>query len=201
MSTPPPRPGLDRAAPPRSVPIIGGDRAVVLTRMRRRHLRAVLHIEAANESRPWSLGLFMSELARTDARCYLVARRGPRVVGFGGLLYAGPDGHVTTLAVHPEHRRGGIGSRLLLGLCRDARSRGGVEALTLEVRATNQPAQALYRSFGFAPVGVRKNYYADIGEDALIMWAHEIDGDDYGDRLRRLEAGLGGPTVAEGIAW
>ena len=68
------------------------------------------------------------------------------------------DGHVTTIAVDPAWQRHGIGTRLLLALCREAVDRG-VKALTLEVRAGNEPAQAMYRRFGFAPAGVRKNYY------------------------------------------
>ena len=59
-----------------------------------------------------------------------------------------------------------------------------------EVRASNEPAKALYARFGFAPAGIRKNYYAEVGEDALIMWAHDIDGDAYADRLAAIEADL-----------
>ena len=58
------------------------------------------------------------------------------------------------------------------------------------MRAGNEPAKALYRRFGFAPAGIRKNYYAEVGEDALIMWAHDIDGDEYAARLDAIEAGL-----------
>ena len=74
-------------------------------------------------------------------------------------------------------------------LVREAVARG-TTALTLEVRMGNEPARALYQRFGFAPAGVRKNYYAEVGEDALIMWAHDIDGAEYGERLDRIEAGL-----------
>ncbi|MDH3518576.1 MAG: ribosomal-protein-alanine N-acetyltransferase, partial [Acidimicrobiia bacterium] len=65
---------------------------------------------------------------------------------------------------------------------------GGARSLTLEVRSSNKAAQALYRRFGMAPVGVRKQYYRD--EDALIMWAHEIDGDDYTARLDGIRSSL-----------
>jgi len=66
-----------------------------------------------------------------------------------------------------------------------------VRHLTLEVRASNAPAQALYRRFGFAPVGVRRNYYEETNEDAIIMWANDIDTDDYRRRLDAIESGLG----------
>ena len=84
------------------------------------------------------------------------------------------DGHVTTIAVDPAWHRHGIGTRLLLALAREAIARGAT-ALTLEVRLSNQGAQELYRRFGFTAVGVRKGYYADTGEDALVMWAYEVE--------------------------
>ena len=172
-----------------------------LTRMRRRHLRGVLRIEAQNESPGWSAGLFMSELRRGDDRCYLVAGGGSEVVGFGGMLHTLDGGHVTTLAVDAAHRRHQIGTRLMLGLVRDALAREGTEALTLEVRSSNRAAQALYTRFGFAPVGVRKGYYRDPVEDAIVMWAHDVGTPEHLARLRRLEEGLVGPTTTEGIIW
>ena len=87
-------------------------------------------------------------------------------------MMSADDGHVTTLAVDPRWQRHQIGTRLLLVLAREAIAREA-RSLTLEVRLSNRPAQELYRRFGFAPVGVRKNYYAETNEDALVMWAHE----------------------------
>ena len=97
--------------------------------------------------------------------------------------------HITTIAVHPDHRRCGIGTHLMLQLALDACARGAT-ALTLEVRASNASAQGLYQRFGLAPVGVRKNYYEDLQEDAIIMWAHDIDTEEYAERLRRIEQQL-----------
>jgi ribosomal-protein-alanine N-acetyltransferase len=171
---------------------------IVITPMRRRHLRAVLAIEERTSSTPWSLGLFLAE-ARRQERVYLVARSGHRVVGFAGLLFALTDGHVTTVAVDPDLQGGRIGTRLMLVLLRRAVERGA-EAVTLEVRASNQPAQALYRRFGFAPAGVRKGYYRDPVEDALVLWAHDIHTPGYAERLAAVEAGLPSPLVAEGLA-
>jgi [ribosomal protein S18]-alanine N-acetyltransferase len=161
---------------------------VVLTPMRRRHLRAVLRIESQTQARGWSLGLFLGELARPEGRRYLVAKVGSQVVGFAGMLFIGTDGHVTTMSVDPAWRRQGIATQLLAALCREARTRGA-DALTLEVRAHNPEAQGLYRAFGFAPAGVRRNYYAETGEDALVMWAHDVDQPAYATRLDALEAG------------
>lgn len=170
---------------------------VVLAPMRRRHLRSVLRIEDQVYPRPWTSGLFLSELAQRDHRTYLVAKVAGRVVGYGGAMYVLPDAHITTIAVDPQHQRAAIGTRLLVGLCRDARSRGAT-ALTLEVRVSNAAAQAMYRRFGFAPAGARKAYYADTGEDALVMWAHDIDHAGYAARLEAIAAGIPGSTTIEG---
>src|SRR3954452_11704892 len=122
---------------------------VRVTAMRRRHLRQVLRIENSVYPRPWSLGLFMSELAVRTGRIYLVARVGQRVVGYAGLLFSVDDGHVTTVAVDPEWHRNKIGSRLLLHLVRQS-IEDGAKNLTLEVRVSNAGAQAMYQQFGFA---------------------------------------------------
>ncbi len=183
---------------------------VHLVPMRRRHLRSVLRIEAQVYPRPWSLSLFMSELALRSTRAYTVVRADGMVVGYSGLMLLGEDAHVTTIAVDPEWHRRGIATRMLIHMARTAVARGA-RHLTLEVRVTNTAAQALYRKFGFTPAGVRKNYYAETNEDALVMWANDIDDHAYAERLRRLEAraarwtaeepdGAGeGPDPAEGL--
>ncbi len=160
---------------------------VTLMPMRRRHLRSVLRIEAQSGVRGWSLGLFMSELAIESGRQYLVAKVGNTVVGFAGMLFIGTDGHVTTIAVHPDWRRCRIATRLMVALTREAIERG-MTAITLEVRATNTSAQAMYREFGFAPAGIRRDYYRETGEDALVMWAHDVGSDDYRLRLDAIDA-------------
>jgi ribosomal-protein-alanine N-acetyltransferase len=106
------------------------------------------------------------------------------------------DGHVTTIAVDPEWQRNGVATRLLVALAREAIARGAT-ALTLEVRLSHRGAQQLYQRFGFVSVGVRKGYYADTGEDALIMWAHDVDQPEYAALLERLEARVPGTTVFE----
>lgn len=171
---------------------------VVLTPMRRRHLRSVLRIESRAVPKGWSLGLFMSELARGDDRVYLVAKVDGVVVGFAGMLYAGDDGHVTTVSVDEAWRGSRIGTRMVVALARAARAQGA-EALTLEVRASNEAAIALYRRLGFAPAGIRRNYYQEIDEDALVMWASGIQEPGYARRLDAVEAGLPSPTRIEGL--
>jgi ribosomal-protein-alanine N-acetyltransferase len=160
---------------------------VMIVPMRRRHLKAVVAIEEQVFPTPWSLSLYLSELAMGSTRAYFVALSGTEVVGYAGLMLAVGEGHVTTIGVAPRWQRKGIGRRLLLELAHTARERGA-EDLTLEVRLSNTGAQALYHQFGFVPAGIRKNYYAEVNEDALIMWAHEIQSDDYARRLEIIEA-------------
>jgi ribosomal-protein-alanine N-acetyltransferase len=164
--------------------------------MRRRHLRAVLRIEQQVYPRPWSSSLFMSELALRSTRAYYVARTGRELVGYAGLMMTLDEAHVTTIAVDPRRHRGKIGTRMLLVLVREAIARGAT-AVTLEVRMSNVGAQDLYRRFGFTPVGVRKNYYQEVNEDALVMWAHEVDQPEYGALLDSIERLLPGATVVE----
>jgi ribosomal-protein-alanine N-acetyltransferase len=171
---------------------------VDIVTMRRRHLRSVMRIEAQVYPRPWTLGLFLSELALRATRVYMVARVGSVVVGYAGLMLTGDEGHVTTIAVDPAWHRMGIGTRLLLALSRAGMARG-CNALTLEVRMSNAPAQAMYREFGYVPAGVRKGYYAETNEDALVMWAHDVDLPAYADRLVALEAGIRGTTKVEDL--
>jgi ribosomal-protein-alanine N-acetyltransferase len=167
---------------------------VHLVPMRRRHLRSVLRIEAQVYPRPWSLSLFLSELSLRTSRYYVVARVDGVVVGYAGLMYTGDDGHVTTIAVDPAWQRAKIGTRLLLELARAALEQGS-RNLTLEVRVGNHPAQALYEQFGFAPAGIRKNYYVETNEDALVMWAEHIDDAAFAQRLAAIDATLPGTTV------
>ena len=169
---------------------------VHISPMRRRHLRSVLRIEAQVYPTPWTHGLFVSELALRSSRVYVVARLGREVIGYAGLMMALTDGHVTTIAVDPEWQREAVGTRLLLTLAYEAIARGAT-ALTLEVRLSHHGAQRLYQRFGFKAVGVRKGYYADTGEDALIMWAHEVDQPEYAALLARLESKVPGTTVRE----
>ncbi len=164
--------------------------------MRRRHVRSILRIEEQVYPRPWSMSLFLSEMALRATRAYFVARVGRDVVGYAGLMMTGEDGHVTTIAVDPRWQRHKIGTRLMLALAREALARGA-RNLTLEVRLSNRAAQDLYRQFEFAPVGVRKNYYHETNEDALVMWSHNVDADEYRDLLDRLEAEIPGDTLFE----
>jgi [ribosomal protein S18]-alanine N-acetyltransferase len=166
-----------------------------MTAMRRRHLRAVVQIEEDAYPRPWSATLFLSELAQRGTRRYMVATLGPLLVGFCGLMIVGDEGHITTVTVSPDWHRRGIGTLLMLDMAGAAPTLG-VRHMMLEVRVGNDAAQSLYRRFGFAPVGVRRNYYTETGEDAIVMWARDIDTPAYAERLASIEAALGAARPA-----
>jgi ribosomal-protein-alanine N-acetyltransferase len=148
---------------------------VVVGPMRMADVSAVLEIERLSFSSPWPAFAFEQELTANRLAHYRVARLGDRVVAFGGIWLMVDEAHITTFGVHPEHRRRGIGRRLLLALA-DAAVELGSTRMTLEVRVSNDAAQALYRSFGFAVTGRRLAYYSDDGEDAFIMTTPELTG-------------------------
>lgn len=163
---------------------------VTVDRMRRRDLRhGVMAIESAAYPRPWSHGVFVSEIEqmRAGSRYYVVARRGREVAGYAGLWVTAGEAHITNVAVASQWRRHGVGTRLLVELADEARRRG-CTAWTLEVRVSSTGAQELYRGFGFAPAGVRQRYYEN-SEDAIVMWCHDIQTDDYRARLEGLRHG------------
>lgn len=164
---PPPQP----PRPPR--PAAGRPARVRLRELRRRDLRAVAAIEADRNRDPWSRTLFAGELDRPgDDRHWLVASTGVTVVGFGGVMYAAGEAHMLNLAVARPWSGRGIGRRLCEALLAEAAGRAAT-GFTLEVRASNTVAQALYASLGFGSAGARPGYYPD-GEDAVIMWLHDL---------------------------
>jgi ribosomal-protein-alanine N-acetyltransferase len=155
--------------------------------MRRRHLPAVLRIERSAHPKPWSLGVFTSELSQGEGRYYVVLRAGGKVGAYGGLMFVADEAHVTNLAVSPGLRRRGLGTQVLAHLAREG-ARRGCRAMTLEVRAGNFAAQELYRKFGFVDAGVRRNYYPETNEDAIVMWLYNLSSAEVQERLDELAA-------------
>jgi [ribosomal protein S18]-alanine N-acetyltransferase len=158
--------------------------------MGRGHLAGVSRIDALVYARPWSPTTLHEELSREDTRVYVVAEVGDAQVGHAGMMLVAGEGHVTTVAVDPEWQGRGVAGHLMLRLHREAVERG-VTAMTLEVRVGNEPAIRTYRRFGYAPAGVRKDYYPDEGEDGLIMWVHDVQGPEHAARLAAIEERLG----------
>ena len=118
---------------------------------------------------PWSRESILYDLSENHLAAYFVAELSGRVVGYIGVWKIVDEGHITNVAVSPDYRRMQIGSALLktmLGITAEE----GIVRHTLEVRTGNEAAIGLYEKFGFETAGVRKGYYEDNGEDALIMW-------------------------------
>lgn len=152
---------------------------VLLRPMDSEDIDAAHALEQKVYSQAWSRTVFVEEL-ELPTRRYVVSEVDDVLAGYGGVMLVGDEAHITTVVVDPTYRQSRVGTRLMLALIDHALA-AGAGSLTLEVRASNEAAQALYRRFGMAPVGVRKQYYRD--EDALIMWVHDIDGAEYGRRL------------------
>ncbi len=151
----------------------------------------VARIELAANASPWSRALFEGELRMSpEERLWLVGSLDGAIVGFAGAMFVGDDVHIMNVAVDLGMRRRGLARILLAELLRRSVA-GGSRNATLEVRAGNDLAISLYRRFGLGPVGIRAGYYPD-GEDALILWAHDIDSAEYDALLQRLGERTGG---------
>jgi [ribosomal protein S18]-alanine N-acetyltransferase len=151
-------------------------------------LAMVLEIERLSFATPWPRDIFLGELGGNDIAHLFVARmiEGEQqggVAGYSCTWVVADEMHITNFAVHPEFRRQHVGHQLLAGVLTRAVELGCRQAI-LEVRASNRGAQRLYGHFGFAPVAVRKRYYADNQEDAIVMFL-----DDIAAHLQRMVAG------------
>lgn len=140
---------------------------VIIRRMTMADVDGVEAVEAATFPTPWSRDAFASEMKNVAAR-YLVAEKDGVIIGYAGAWIIIDESHITNIAVLSDHRGQGIGRRLTEGLMQYLSNLGAAYA-TLEVRKSNEVAQNLYKSLGFIKLGVRKRYYEDNGEDALIM--------------------------------
>ena len=135
---------------------------------------AVLKVEYAAFSHPWTRGIFL-DCIRSGYECWLLLL-GDQQVGHGVLTAAAGESHVLNLTVKPENQGNGLGGRLLAHLIERAKQRDA-EVTFLEVRESNHAANHLYERFGFNEIGRRKNYYPAVGgrEDALVMAYSLID--------------------------
>ncbi|KUO74822.1 MAG: hypothetical protein APF77_11210 [Clostridia bacterium BRH_c25] len=129
----------------------------------------VFEIENLSFSAPWSRESFESELSQNSLARYIVAKVDGNVAAYGGMWIVLDEAHITNIAVHPDYRGRKIGEKLVRALLQTAKDSEAAR-ITLEVRASNDTARKLYKKLGFEDNGIRKGYYADTGEDAVIMW-------------------------------
>ncbi len=155
-----------------------------IRRMQLSDLPQVIEIERASFPSSWSFTFFEQELRYDQLAHYFVAcrRKGQKeddeILGYVGLRVLAGEAHLTTIAVKESERRRGVGESLLIWAIEFAQQ-AGASLLTLEVRASNLPAQSLYRKYGFVEVGIRRRYYIETGEDALLMSLEELDSADF----------------------
>jgi ribosomal-protein-alanine N-acetyltransferase len=139
---------------------------------KREYIDEILSIEELSFHDPWSKDSMEKELQNSFAR-YLVVKSSGKVIGYGGMWLILDEGHITNVAVHPDFRGIGAGNLLLKSLIEIGKIES-IIALTLEVRSSNNVAQNLYYKYGFLLEGIRKGYYADNNEDALILWKRDL---------------------------
>ena len=151
------------------------DLQVLVEPMRVQDISYIELLEQACFPSPWSGDTYRNELAHNRLSSYWVLRPAPGeadelppILAYGGYWLMGQEAHIVTIATHPNYRRRGFGRRLLQEMIERAHAAGAIE-ITLEVRVGNHTAQEMYKKMGFLAVGVRKKYYHDNGEDALLM--------------------------------
>lgn len=150
-------------------------------------LPGVMALEMEIFESPWTEKLFLQELRMPERTIYLVAERGGEVLGYVGAQVLGSEVHITNMAVAAAYRRRGVGSRIFIACARSGAARGA-RWLTLEVRESNLEAREFYRRFGFEEIGLRKRYYVESGEDAVIMATGDVNEPGYRELMARLEA-------------
>ncbi|WP_042277621.1 ribosomal protein S18-alanine N-acetyltransferase [[Clostridium] dakarense] len=141
---------------------------LVIEMMTSKDIDGVFEVERNCFEHHWSKDAFAKELKNDVAR-YLVAKLDNKVVGYVGIWFVMDEGHITNVAVHSDYRGKKIGDELvkeLVKLCKE----NNIVSMTLEVRTSNIVAQNLYKKYGFKLAGIRKEYYSDNKEDAMIMW-------------------------------
>ena len=137
-----------------------------LTRLTATHLQAVEALERAVFSNPWSAKAL--ELLCSERAFGFVVMQEDKAAAYGGMLTVLDEGQITNIATHPHHRRRGYAAMVLQALLGEARERG-IAFVTLEVRASNAPARALYEKCWFEVCGERRAYYENPTEDAILM--------------------------------
>jgi [ribosomal protein S18]-alanine N-acetyltransferase len=147
---------------------------MLIRRMRLEDVQAVHVIDTLSFSLPWSERSFRYELTQNPVSRGWVAEQDGQITAMLVLWLIVDEAHIATIAVHPDFRRQGIGEMILLHALRAVQAEGGQRAF-LEVRAGNTAAQSMYKKYGFEVAGVRRGYYKDNNEDALLMNLEEFD--------------------------
>ncbi len=148
---------------------------ILVRPLRLSDLDEIMEIEPeAYGTHHWSRQSFITELTNVGASYFgAECSETGQLLGYTGYWLIADEAHVTTLAVHPQFRRKSIAERLLINSIVEAR-KDGAHWVTLEVRESNDPARGLYSKYGFRRLGVRRKYYQDNKEDALVLWTDRL---------------------------
>jgi len=149
------------------------DAVLSVEKMTMKDLDEVMEVERQCFTTPWSRYSFVCELKDNQFSHYIVAKYMDKIIGYAGMWIILDEAHVTNVGVLPEYRGGGVGELLMRSLIIAAKEHGA-KKMTLEVRKSNYVAQNLYSKLGFEPVGIRRGYYLDNREDAVIMWKDSL---------------------------
>ena len=139
--------------------------------MKEEDIDQILEVEHASFATPWSREAFYNEINKNKFAVYIVLEEDDKIIGYCGAWVVIDEAHVTNVAILPSYRGKKLGEALLRKMMTVAKEMGA-RSMTLEVRVTNHVAQSLYRKLGFQNGGIRKNYYTDNQEDALVMWVN-----------------------------
>lgn len=142
-----------------------------IRKMMEQDIDYVMEVDVASFSEPWTYEIYIQELKKNNHAHYFVIEGNGAIIGYVGLWIVEDDAQITNIALLPAYRGYKIGEKLF-GFAMSYAMQNGARRLSLEVRVSNIVAQKLYRKFGLVPGGLRKNYYPDNGEDALVMWVN-----------------------------
>ncbi len=156
--------------------------------MRQEDVPAVMVIERECFTVPWRESAYITELSNRSAY-YITAWIGDEIVGYGGMWVIMDEAHITTLGVAKNCRGHKIGEQVLIAMLEEA-MRHKARRATLEVRESNAVAQNLYRKYGFQPAAIRRGYYTDNHENAIVMWVDNLGGIAFNSRFEELKGHL-----------
>lgn len=142
-----------------------------IRKMEEMDINGVMEVDVASFTAPWTKEIYEQEIKHNNHAHYFVIEESTNIVGYVGLWIVKGDAQITNIALHPTYRGYKIGEKLFGYAVQYAIQQGAIR-LSLEVRVSNVVAQNLYRKFGLVPGGIRKKYYPDNGEDALVMWVN-----------------------------
>ncbi len=158
-----------------------------IEKIKKINLKEIMEIEKkAYPNHHWSEESFENELSNKLATYCCVKNGTKKIIGFYGFWQILEEAHITTFATHPDYRRNGVATYLMLNLIKKCYKKM-IKYITLEVRTSNVPAISLYEKFGFSTIGMRKKYYQDNNEDALIMFTENIWYDKFKTNYKKIK--------------